>query len=92
MSDFQLPKDHQPGIRVPKGGSSCASCEYYKGGMKCGNKYFIKWNGSDKIPAKAPDEYCSDWYEPLDAALSKPNTPKLSTLDSYLSGLRKKKE
>jgi len=56
------PPDHEPGMRVPLGGSSCKTCEYYKGNNKCGNKYFIKWMGSDNIPAPA-DQYCSDWYE-----------------------------
>lgn len=60
------PPDHEPGMAVPKGGSSCATCEYYKGRMRCGNKFFARWNGSDKIPASSPDEYCSDWYEQLD--------------------------
>lgn len=60
----QYPANHVPGMRVPKGGSSCGSCEYYKGMMTCGNEYFIRWNGSNKIPAPAADEYCSDWYEP----------------------------
>lgn len=59
-----FPANHKPGMAVPKGGSSCASCEYFKGNMTCGNKYFIAWNGSANIPAKEPDEYCSDWYEP----------------------------
>lgn len=60
---ISYPPDHEPGMAVPKGGSSCATCEYYKGRMRCGNTFFVKWNGSDKIPAKSPDEYCSDWYE-----------------------------
>lgn len=60
----EYPKDHQPGMRVPKGGSSCSSCEYLgDDGETCTNEYFIKWHGSDKLPAPA-DEYCSDWYEP----------------------------
>lgn len=59
----EYPDDHQPGMRVPKGGSDCAKCEYFKGNQKCGNEYFIKWNGSDKIPAPV-DQYCSDWFEP----------------------------
>jgi len=59
---IEYPKDHKPGMKVPKGGSSCSSCEYLKDGM-CTNEYFIKWNGSGKLPAP-PDEYCSDWYEP----------------------------
>ena len=59
---FSFPEDHQPGMAVPKGGSSCALCEYYRGEMKCGNDYFIAWNKSENIPAKSPDEYCSDWF------------------------------
>jgi len=50
-------------MRVPRGGSSCASCEYLAGsGKDCTNTYFIKWRGSGKLPAPA-DQYCSDWYE-----------------------------
>lgn len=64
------PADHQPGMRVPKGGSNCAKCEYLKDPKKgiCGNKHFIAWGGPDK-PAgsnKIPgpiDSYCSDWFE-----------------------------
>lgn len=52
--------DHKPGMRVPRNGSMCKNCEYVSGD-RCTNKYFIKWNGSDKIPAPI-DEYCSDWY------------------------------
>jgi hypothetical protein len=63
--DLTYPDDHVGGMRVPKGGSNCAKCEYLKDKEKglCGNKYFIKWHGSDKIPGKI-DEYCSDWFEP----------------------------
>jgi hypothetical protein len=57
------PAGHKPGMAVPKGGSSCQSCEYYQGKMICTNRYFIRWNGSNRIPANEPDEYCSDWYE-----------------------------
>lgn len=60
---ISYPPDHKPGMAVPKGGSSCATCEYYRGRMRCGNQFFIAWRGSDKIPAKSADEYCSDWYE-----------------------------
>ena len=57
------PADHSPGLRVPKGGSSCASCTYLStDGKHCTNKYFIRWNKSSKLPAPA-DEYCSDWWE-----------------------------
>lgn len=59
-----FPDDHIPGIRVPKGGSSCASCRYLKNDkVSCGNKYFVAWHGSATIPAPI-DSYCSDWYEP----------------------------
>jgi hypothetical protein len=60
----KYPANHKPGMRVPKGGSSCASCEYLgKDKRTCTNKFFIRWNGSNLIPAPI-DEYCSDWYEP----------------------------
>lgn len=57
------PTDHKAGMRVPKGGSSCASCEYLADNKTdCTNEYFQKWHGSPVIPAPI-DEYCSDWYE-----------------------------
>lgn len=66
--DFVLPKSHKAGLRVPKGGSCCANCEYWKQGKegqagKCTNEYYIKWAGTASIPY-APDEYCTDWWEP----------------------------
>jgi hypothetical protein len=62
----KYPADHVPGMKVPKGGSSCSSCEYLgSDGKTCTNKYFIAWNGSKFLPAPA-DSYCSDWYEPED--------------------------
>lgn len=68
------PADHLAGMRVPKGGSDCAKCEYLKDAKKriCRNEYFIAWEGpnkpagSAKIPAPI-DEYCSDFYEVADA-------------------------
>lgn len=55
---------HEAAMRVPKGGSSCASCEYLgKDGKSCTNKYFIKYHGSEELPYPA-DEFCSDWYWP----------------------------
>ena len=62
LGEVTYPKDHQPGMRVPKGGSSCISCKFVsQDGTKCSEPNFQKWNGSPKIPGKA-DEYCSDWY------------------------------
>lgn len=60
---FMLPADHKLGMKVPKGGSSCMSCEHLgKDGKSCEAQIFIKWNGSTKLPAPA-DEYCCDLYE-----------------------------
>jgi hypothetical protein len=51
-------------MRVTKGGSMCGNCEYLgKDRLTCTNEYFIKWHGSNVIPAPI-DEYCSDWWEP----------------------------
>jgi hypothetical protein len=59
----EYPPDHKAGMRVPKGGSMCANCEYLgKDKKTCTEEHFIKWNGSNIIPAPI-DEYCSDWYE-----------------------------
>lgn len=56
------PSDHVAGMRVPKGGSNCAKCEYLADNKTdCTNEYFQKWNGSPVIPGKI-DEYCSDWF------------------------------
>lgn len=55
------PKDHQVGVRVPKGGSDCAKCEYVNG-QKCKNELWVKWHGSNRIPFPI-DEYCCDFFE-----------------------------
>ena len=62
--------DHDPAIRVPKGGSSCSSCEYLGDDRKtCKNSHYVAWNnGSNKLLFPA-DEFCSDWYEPGEGAL-----------------------
>lgn len=60
----KYPKDHQPGMIVPKGGSMCANCEYWeKKGNLCNNKYWKEWAETEKIPVKA-DRYCCDWWHP----------------------------
>lgn len=56
------PSNHIPAFKVPKGGSSCSSCEYLVNGS-CTNRFYIAWNGSGNIP-QPTDEFCSDWYEP----------------------------
>lgn len=63
MADFELGPNHQPGMRVPEGGSNCAKCKFLKDNKTdCGNKYFVEWNGSPKIPGDI-NAYCSDWFE-----------------------------
>jgi len=60
--DAIYPTDHKAGMKVPKGGSSCAVCEYLKGPHECGNPHFIKWNdGPNFVPPS--DEFCCDWFE-----------------------------
>lgn len=63
--NIHYPPDHQPGMKVPKGGSMCKNCKFLKDpeGKICGNKDFIRWNGSDVIPGEI-DSYCSDWFVP----------------------------
>src|ERR1700756_4557488 len=56
------PEDHKAGMRVPKGGSSCAVCEYLKGPHECGNPHFIEWNESPKFEPPS-DEFCCDWFQ-----------------------------
>ena len=56
---------HRPGMRVPRGGSSCSNCRLISADrLHCTSPEFIAWRrGDDRLPAPA-DEYCSDWYEP----------------------------
>lgn len=64
--EFELPSNHVPGLKVPKGGSCCANCKFgseVDGKSHCTNDYFVKWHGESKLPAPA-DEYCSDWWTP----------------------------
>ena len=59
----EYPADHKPGLRVPKGGSMCANCEYWEAdGNICHNKYWQQWAETDKVPYPG-DEYCCNWWE-----------------------------
>lgn len=61
---FDLPDSHQPVVRTPKGGSSCANCHWLTfDGKHCNNAYYIEFMGTDELPGPA-DEVCSDWWEP----------------------------
>jgi hypothetical protein len=61
----EYPSNHQPGMRVTKGGSMCANCKWWVAeGNKCNNQYWLKWHdGDEKIP-NAADEYCCNWWQP----------------------------
>jgi len=57
------PPDHKVGMVVPQGGSDCAKCEYLGDDQKsCKEKHFVKWNGSNRLPAPA-DRFCCDFFE-----------------------------
>lgn len=57
------PKDHKPGMRVPKNGSACSKCKFVsEDHERCGNKFFVQWHGSHELPLPA-DEYCCDWFQ-----------------------------
>jgi hypothetical protein len=59
---LDVPAGHKVGMKVPKGGSDCAKCEYVsKDSKRCGQTNFQKWNGSDVLP-EAADEYCCDFF------------------------------
>lgn len=58
---IHYPASHKVGMKVPKGGSDCAKCEYVNG-QNCSQPQFVRWNGGNKIPAPT-DEYCCDFFE-----------------------------
>lgn len=58
---IQYPEGHKLGMKVPTGGSDCAKCEYVDG-QKCKNARFVKWLGSNIIPAPT-NQYCCDLFE-----------------------------
>jgi len=68
------PPNHKPAMRVPKGGSSCSSCRYLAANHHkqpiCTNIHFIRWHEGGMILPLPPEEYCSDWYEPMKGVLS----------------------
>lgn len=82
MNTKYYPPDHKLGMKIPKGGSSCANCYALDAKTKknCTNKYFQKWNKEEnnakdpsKLPAP-PDQYCCDLY----------TLPESTTVESLL--------
>ena len=69
--ELVLPDSHQAGMRVTKGGSMCANCEYWtEEGNICNNKYWNKLSVVEEIPVAA-DEYCCIWWEPTAEKIDK---------------------
>lgn len=61
---YEIPANHKAGLKVPKGGSCCATCKYWNTDQQiCTNTYYTQWAKTETIPHPA-DEYCTDWYEP----------------------------
>lgn len=70
VSGVEFPENHQIGMKVPKGGSSCAKCVYVsEDHTQCGEKHFQEWNGSKDLPEPA-DEYCCDFFKSKRSATS----------------------
>lgn len=68
---FVLPPYHEPGMRVPHGGTSCANCKYVyydRDKPHCSEPGFILWNGGTRIPVDDARDYCSDWWIPAPGA------------------------
>jgi len=60
---IEYPADHQPGMRVVKGGAMCGNCEYHIAeGNKCKNEYWLKWHDNNKEIPYPADEYCCNWW------------------------------
>lgn len=70
----KYPADHQVGMHVPKGGSSCAKCAHVNADeTQCNEKHFVGWlaQGNNQalrnfgraieLPAPA-NEYCCDFF------------------------------
>ena len=68
---FELPKDHQFGVRVPVGGAMCANCGWYaKGSEKCQNRGYQDWSRSIGVPERnaaflpyPADQFACDLWE-----------------------------
>lgn len=61
--EFELPPDHKAMMVLKNGGFSCANCRFVNAEKhECNNEYYIKWNGSKKLPDAPLDKICSDWF------------------------------
>jgi hypothetical protein len=60
------PESHAIGMIVPKGGASCLNCAFLAYNKKdCASAHFIQWNNGDTRIPLPPDQYVSDWWEPI---------------------------
>lgn len=60
---FELPPDHDPAMKVSKGGSCCANCRFLGEDGLCEEEHYVRWHGDGELDAP-PDEFCSDWWMP----------------------------
>jgi hypothetical protein len=66
--------DHKLGLRVPRGGSACASCRWVRresDGPHCANGLWQLWprergggGGKSRLPVKDAGAYCCDLWRP----------------------------
>jgi len=67
---------HKLGVRVPPGGSSCASCQWVRregDGPHCANRLWQLWprkrgggGGKSRLPVNAADAFCCDLWKPTE--------------------------
>jgi hypothetical protein len=63
MPKARYPANHQPILRVPRGGSMCLNCRFLGDDERtCTNRYYIEFHGTDRLPYPA-DQMCSDWWQ-----------------------------
>jgi len=63
---LRFPNDHRPVTRVPPGtgGARCSTCIWLKSDKSnCANPYYKGYMQTKLLPW-APEEMCSDWWEP----------------------------
>lgn len=58
------PANHQPAMKVPKGGSSCKTCKFLGRDEKtCASPDYRAYYGHNRL-LQHYEEFCSDWYTP----------------------------
>lgn len=61
---FVIPARFGFGVKVPEGGSSCATCFYVsKDGKSCNNALYRKYQGTSDLGANADAFCCAVWIQ-----------------------------